>query len=184
MESLAPKRPRPQEEEEEEVDSEESLKRQKPYNQIISLLESEEDESPEDLSPLITTLSTLQQEITSSSDETLLAPPARPAENSQATVVHPETQQQHQQQLASETPFTTTSPVMRHLLEASDDELGIPNSKGWDFGDYDDGLFSSSFMNNNEAEDINGFASLSDGLWELEDETANYYTLLQSQLFL
>ncbi|KAK4261139.1 hypothetical protein QN277_004181 [Acacia crassicarpa] len=177
MESSAPKRPRPQEEE--EVNSEESLKRQKPYNQIISLLESEEDESPEDLSPLITTL---QQEINSSSDETLLAPPARPAENSQTTVVHPETQQQ--QQLASETPFTTTSPVMRHLLEASDDELGIPNSKGWDFGDYDDGLFSSSFMNNNEAEDINGFASLCDGLWELEDETANYYTLLQSQLFL
>ncbi|XP_054810458.1 uncharacterized protein LOC129311964 [Prosopis cineraria] len=170
MESAAPKRPRPQQEDE-EVNSEESSKRHKPYSHILSLLESDEEESPKDLSPLITNL---QQEIASS--QTPLAPP--PAENSQ--VINPETS--HQQELpnaCSETPFTP--PVMRHLLEASDDELGIPNTGWLDFGE--DNWFSGSIMNT-DAEDINGFASLCDGLWELEDETANYYTLLQSQLFL
>lgn len=172
MESVAPKRPRPQEE---EVNSEESLsKRQKqPYSQIISLLESEEEESPQDLSTLITTLQ--NEIITSSDDNTLLAQPL--PENSPATI-----------EVASDEKATacTTSPVMRHLLEASDDELGIPNSTaGWDFGGDNNGFISGdSFFNVNEAEDINGFASFCDGLWEFEDETANYYALLQSQLFL
>lgn len=55
--------------------------------------------------------------------------------------------------------------VMRHLLEASDDELGIPNGE---------------FL---VGEGVDGVA-LSDALWELEDEAANYYTLFQSQLFM
>ncbi|KAK7828541.1 hypothetical protein CFP56_030121 [Quercus suber] len=67
--------------------------------------------------------------------------------------------------------------VIRHLLEASDDELGIPNREvGVGVGVvYDFGV-----------EGLNGGDgySFGDGLWELEDEAANYYTLLQSELFM
>ncbi|XP_059316743.1 uncharacterized protein LOC132067496 [Lycium ferocissimum] len=74
------------------------------------------------------------------------------------------------------------SSVIRHLLEASDDELGIPSG---------DGLINGSDLtvvegNENENETNGGdfpFA-ISDGLWEFEDEAANYYSLLQSELFM
>ncbi|KAF8093859.1 hypothetical protein N665_0376s0006 [Sinapis alba] len=70
--------------------------------------------------------------------------------------------------------------VMKHLLEASDDELGIPTTE---FGE------SNYEMVKNESNQdyVNGFSLLDgfgDGLWELEDEAANYYTLLQSELFM
>lgn len=63
--------------------------------------------------------------------------------------------------------------MIRHLLEASDDELGLPNKSsvlGEDFNGPVD-LFIDPF-------------SICDGLWELEDEVANYSTLLQAQLFM
>ncbi|XP_039003746.1 uncharacterized protein LOC120130600 [Hibiscus syriacus] len=63
--------------------------------------------------------------------------------------------------------------VIRHLLEASDDELGIPNKQSVFGVEFDEGFHNGG----------NSFA-LCDGLWELEDEAANYYTLLQSQLFM
>ncbi|PWA62123.1 hypothetical protein CTI12_AA366780 [Artemisia annua] len=58
--------------------------------------------------------------------------------------------------------------VIRHLLEASDDELGLPAvTKGGD-----------------DVAEVSYYGDLCDGLWELEDEVANYYTLLQSELFM
>nr|GEZ06702.1 hypothetical protein [Tanacetum cinerariifolium] len=58
--------------------------------------------------------------------------------------------------------------VIRHLLEASDDELGLPAvTKGGD-----------------DVAEMSYYGDICDGLWELEDEVANYYTLLQSELFM
>ncbi|EEF39889.1 conserved hypothetical protein [Ricinus communis] len=70
--------------------------------------------------------------------------------------------------------------VIRHLLEASDDELGIPNTEtGSGFDDGYEGFVSSA----NGFSGVDGF-SLCDGLWEIEDANANYYALLQSELFM
>ncbi|KAK9050992.1 hypothetical protein SSX86_027617 [Deinandra increscens subsp. villosa] len=65
--------------------------------------------------------------------------------------------------------------VIRHLLEASDDELGIPSRV--DVGDAGDGGGGGGGCGDFPV-------GLCDGLWELEDEAANYYTLLQSELFM
>ncbi|XP_076939219.1 uncharacterized protein LOC143607794 [Bidens hawaiensis] len=67
--------------------------------------------------------------------------------------------------------------VIRHLLEASDDELGLP-SRVEGGADGEGG-----------GDDVAGgghgeYYSLGDGLWEFEDVAANYYTLLQSELFM
>lgn len=70
--------------------------------------------------------------------------------------------------------------VMQHLLEASDDELGLPSNE---FGES-----NYEMIKNDVSQDYIYGDSLLDGFgdafWELEDEAANYYTLLQSQLFL
>ncbi|KAB1994178.1 hypothetical protein ERO13_D13G073300v2 [Gossypium hirsutum] len=167
----------------------EETKRHKSYNHILSLLEAEEDEPSQDLSPLITTL---QQQL--SSDSVLDAPfplcqPATPSpskpdkENATAAL-----------SLEDCTSATCSlkeddddkEQVIRHLLEASDDELGIPNREDGDGdgsgggGDVGFEVFELEQGFNNGG---NGFA-LCDGLWELEDEAANYYTLLQSELFM
>ncbi|KAL2349273.1 hypothetical protein Fmac_003273 [Flemingia macrophylla] len=171
---VMPKRAREEAQVEEGLDSkeEEYSKRHKPYNHILSLLDSEEEESTQDLSPLITTL---QKEITCASDNTshddahLLCPTP---ENDQFTLT-----------ITTLEDNTTTSQeeesdkerVMRHLLHASDDELGIPSS-----GDNDGFLgFGEDRVNIGDE-----FSSLCDKLWELEDERANYYAFLQSELFL
>ncbi|KAL8104714.1 hypothetical protein AgCh_028786 [Apium graveolens] len=64
--------------------------------------------------------------------------------------------------------------MIRHLLEASDDELGLPDNSsvllGKDFSDPVN-LFYDPFL-------------CCDGIWELEDEVANYSTLLQAELFM
>ncbi|KAL2510168.1 uncharacterized protein Fot_33815 [Forsythia ovata] len=52
--------------------------------------------------------------------------------------------------------------MIRRLLEASDDELGIPNRVDEEIKSEENRQF--------------------DGLWELEDEAANYYTMLQKDL--
>lgn len=151
----------------------ESFKRQKSYNEILSLLESEEDEPNEDLSSFITTL---QQEL-SSEPESQTTPSSTVVEDyasasssssssSFSSCFSPAVLKDHDDQEEE----NDKERVMRHLLEASDDELGIPNrAVGFD----EDGGF-------NGGDEF----SLPQGLWELEDEAANYYTLLQSELFL
>ncbi|CAO2829612.1 unnamed protein product [Amaranthus hypochondriacus] len=164
------KRPREETQDVIEQQEEDLFKRQKSYKEILTLLE-EEDEPVEDLSSLI---STLQEEISSSS--------AVSSSESDPTHDAPRS--------GSEIPSTGSGSgsgseedeqenVMRHLLEASDDELGIPNSsnvtEGFDEvvgGQVDGGdMFSP----------VGG-----EGIWEFEDfEAANYYNMLQScEIFL
>ncbi|XP_051149006.1 uncharacterized protein LOC127263816 [Andrographis paniculata] len=64
--------------------------------------------------------------------------------------------------------------VMRHLLEASDDELGLPNCT-------DDEALNTADVSCSENFPID-FGN--DGLWEFEDVAAGYYTMLQSELFM
>ncbi|PIN04082.1 hypothetical protein CDL12_23383 [Handroanthus impetiginosus] len=152
-----------------ESDENSNSKRQKPYNNILSLLDEEEEEEPnQDLSAIFTTL---QQELSSSTscDSTAFdfgSPPFTAGE-----------EVQHLQPTAG--PSTSVDcgeeddgvkSVMRHLLEASDDELGIPNKE--------DNNVEISFSENFP------FAFSDNGLWELEDVAANYYTMLQSELFM
>uniref|UniRef100_A0A7N1A328 Uncharacterized protein n=1 Tax=Kalanchoe fedtschenkoi TaxID=63787 RepID=A0A7N1A328_KALFE len=115
------------------------------YNDILSILDQDEDEPAEDLSELLTSL---EQELSGGGGESTSA-------------------------ASGEDEDGTVESVMRRLLEASDDELGIP----------------STAEVTAEAECVEvadgGDLGLCDGLlWELEDEAANYYTLLQSELFL
>ncbi|XP_051121954.1 uncharacterized protein LOC127245244 [Andrographis paniculata] len=71
--------------------------------------------------------------------------------------------------------YEAAKSVIRHLLEASDDELGIPNRREDD----------SNFDLINSGESLPYNFSDDGGLWELEDENANYYyTVLQSELFM
>ncbi|XP_027347336.1 uncharacterized protein LOC113858783 [Abrus precatorius] len=175
-ETVVPKRPREEPQVTEDAQNicheKEPSKRHKPYNNILSLLESEElEDSTQDLSPFITTL---QQEITNcaSDSDTLLT-----QEHKLTTTSTPNSLEKSSTCTTHHSNDTVKDDdkerVMRHLLEASDDELGIPNRvEGLlDFGE--DG-FNGGDM----------FSSICDGLWELEDETANYYALLQSGLFL
>ncbi|KAK7309767.1 hypothetical protein RJT34_06760 [Clitoria ternatea] len=168
--TLVPKRLREEAQVVKDLDFEEDYsKRHKPYTHIISLLDSEEDESTQDLSPLMTTL---QQEINCcASSNTNSDTPKQ--ENDQDT---PTTNSSSiSQVLEEEEEESDKERVMRHLLQASDDELGIPSSgDGLLLGFGDDGINSSGDL----------FSSLCDKLWELEDERANYSALLQSELFL
>ncbi|XP_073299894.1 uncharacterized protein [Primulina huaijiensis] len=183
MAETQPKRHR--EEQPQPIDFEDSYpntKRHKPYNTILSLLEEEEDETQptpelpsEDLSAMFTTL---QQELSSSTafDDFDFVP---------CTAVEVADIAAHHQKSTESSTSAVCSPrsgdgeekedegaksVIRHLLEASDDELGIPNRE-----DNDVGLKSGENF---------PFAFTDHGLWELEDETANYYTVLQSELFM
>ncbi|XP_022151083.1 histone-lysine N-methyltransferase SETD1A [Momordica charantia] len=167
MAGVASKRQREDAQIDEDMSEGEDLKRQKSYNQIMSLLEEEEEEAIEDLSSIITTL---QQEIICSPDQ-----------NSQQNA-HPSTTTtptNNDSSSSSSSCSSAASPstkedeeererVMRHLLEASDDELGLGL-----------GIPNGEFLVEEQ-----GVSSLCDALWELEDEAANYYTLFQSQLFM
>lgn len=147
------------------------------YSHILSLLDSEEEEPTQDLSSLITTL---QQELSSDSIFDSLSFPTTEIdpENPTSASANPEDQASS----ASSSPSSTAllkedeeddkERVIRHLLEASDDELGIPNR--------DVGVV----YNENEVLSGGDGFSFCDGLWELEDEAANYYALLQSELFM
>ncbi|MBA0782907.1 hypothetical protein Gotri_000715, partial [Gossypium trilobum] len=145
----------------------EETKRHKSYNHILSLLEAEEDEPSQDLSPLITTL---QQQLSSDSENATAALSLEECTSAACSLKEDDDDKEQ---------------VIRHLLEASDDELGIPNREDGDGdgsgggGDVGFEVFELEQGFNNGG---NGFA-LCDGLWELEDEAANYYTLLQSELF-
>ncbi|XP_021897677.1 uncharacterized protein LOC110814475 [Carica papaya] len=142
----------------------EENKRHKSYTHILSLLDAEEDEPNQDLSSLITTL---QQELSSESDfdHTFPCPPSAnptttPASSSSSCSNEEDDRER----------------VIRHLLEASDDELGIPNRDGTDV------VGEQGFVFNGDGDGFS--APFCDGLWELEDEAANYYALLQSELFM
>ncbi|GAB2297211.1 hypothetical protein Dimus_031325 [Dionaea muscipula] len=175
-------------------------KRQKPscFNDIISILEGDEEEPIHDLSSLITTL---QQEISTS----LFSTDDDPLLNDHITLLGSSSSNPSSITSSSEADpcefidasapaveymSSVSFPVgdvlkegdeekerekeMRHLLEASDDELGIPSADG--------GVDELVVGEINGGDDLMG---LDDGLlWELEDEAANYYTLLQSELFL
>lgn len=162
--------------EETQIEDVEETKRHKLYN--LSLLDGEEDESSPELSSFITNL---QQEISSD-----LIFDNLPCTNST------ETDQENNRTAASSTTLedcTTASStascpkdeeddrerVIRHLIEASDDELGIPNME-----------VGASSVEYGEigCNGRDGGSALCDGLWEFEDQTANYYILLQSQLFM
>ncbi|XP_020228022.1 uncharacterized protein LOC109809191 [Cajanus cajan] len=175
-ESLLSKRPREEPLNKEDLldcDELESSKRHKPYNHILSLLESEEEDSTQDLSPIITAL---QQEITNfPSDSDTLS-----SQHNNLTTANNNNLEDYYCS-SSTTQYSSDmveehgkEGVMRHLLEASDDELGIPNigDGSNDFGE--DGFNGGGDM----------LSSICDGLWQLEDEAANYYDLLRSQLFL
>ncbi|GMJ04712.1 hypothetical protein like AT1G69760 [Hibiscus trionum] len=166
---------------EETQSSNEEPKRHKSYNHILSLLEAEEDEPSQDVSSLITSL---QQHLSSDSVLDLPFSPSQPT----TPPLKPDGHENPTTMVSIEDYTTATSSlkgdedypdedkeqVIRHLLEASDDELGIPNREEGVVGfEFDEGFNNGG----------NGLA-LCDGLWELEDEAANYYTLLQSELFM
>ncbi|XP_057508544.1 uncharacterized protein LOC130791421 [Actinidia eriantha] len=137
----------------EETQTLEDPKRQKSYTHIISLLEDDDDdEDPnQDFTSILTTL---QRELScdplprSKSDSTDNSDPTRKWEEGE----------------------DEGERFMRHLLEASDDELGIPNRTV--DGDYEEGI--------NCGDEV----STCDGLWELDDDVANYHSLFQSELLM
>ncbi|ESQ28261.1 hypothetical protein EUTSA_v10019695mg [Eutrema salsugineum] len=161
---------RQREEQEQEIIPQEDTKRPKPssssssYNQVQCLLDDAEveNEADNDLTSLITTL---QQEQNADVFENPTLSSSSCSSSSSSNEEEYEIDREK---------------VMRHLLEASDDELGIPNTE----------ISGSSYeMTKNETNQdyVNVFNLLDgfgDGFWELEDEAANYYTLLQSELFM
>ncbi|KAK8522914.1 hypothetical protein V6N13_115861 [Hibiscus sabdariffa] len=136
-------------------------KRQKSCTEhILSLLEAEEEEPTQELSSVDTYL---QQHLSSDSVLDLPFPPTVKADDQENPGTMTNSTQDYATPTASLKGDKEQDDVIRHLLQASDDELGIPNTQPADFH--------------------NAFA-FSDGLWDLEDQAANYYTLLQSQLFM
>ncbi|KAK6159985.1 hypothetical protein DH2020_003366 [Rehmannia glutinosa] len=182
MAETLPKRLREESLEESEFDDSSAIsKRQKPYNSILNLLDEEEEGEPShepnhelsrDLSAIFTTL---QQEISSSAsgDSTT----AFDFDSLPCTAAVEEADLSRCQSISADCGGGDEDDgvklsVMRHLLEASDDELGIPN-RSRDENDVE--IFKSG---------ENFPFAFTDGLWELEDEAANYYTVLQSELFM
>lgn len=138
------------------------IKRQRSFHQILSILESEEDEPTQDLSSLVTTL---QQEL--SSPNPLSDPLAEPTQLSP-------TQPDPTSTSSSSSSFSALvdeeeEEVLRHLLEASDDDLGIPQPEN-----------GGGVAVSREGSEVFTY----DEIWELEDVAANYYTWLQSELFM
>ncbi|KAL6953598.1 hypothetical protein U1Q18_029278 [Sarracenia purpurea var. burkii] len=171
----------------------EDSKRHKSYDHILSLLEEEEEEEDhhhhhyrhpnQEFSSILTTL---QREIScdsTASNHPLPLPSSAATDgdgdgnnpmvgSSSATSelgrasLHGEAKGvEEEEEEEEERGEGETERFMRRLLEASDDELGIPNRVG-----------------SGDDEGMNGGDDLS--LWELEDEAASYYTLFQSELFL
>lgn len=168
------------EQEQEIIITQEETKRQKPspssssYNQVRTLrddIEVVEDEADNDITSLITTL---QQEISNEEQNAAvfeenpsLSSSCSSSSSSSCTFKEDEHEEDKEK-------------VMKHLLEASDDELGIPNTE---IGGSNYEMIKSE----TNQDYVNGFSLLDGfgvGLWELEDEAANYYTLLQSELFM
>lgn len=172
-----------------EFDENREAKRYKPYNTtinsnkqqaLVSFLEQQEDDhdigvSSQDLSLFLTNL---QQELFSDPSP-CLPDPSNGAH--QTLMMDPTTEAWNI--CSKEDDDEKESVIIRHLLEASDDELGLPNEVGVDrtvsSGDEDfNGVDDDDEFKHNSSLFCDGI------LWELEDEAANYYTLLQSQLFM
>ncbi|GAA0141684.1 hypothetical protein LIER_02771 [Lithospermum erythrorhizon] len=147
----------------EKVDFQDS-KHHKTCNQIIpSLDEDVEEFNPENFSEIFTIL----QEELSTSDS-----------NFNNFVASPNSHQEHKTSACDSIQTSKDDEkedddkydnVMKHLLEASDDELGLPNVE-----------------ENGDAE-INGRDfpfPLNLGWWEFEDEAANYYAMMQPEFLL
>lgn len=141
------------------------------YNDIISILEEEEEEAfglepdPETKISGSDIFTTLQQELDLlPSDEGFGSDPVEIPTGSGDSQINSSEEDDR-------------SSVIRHLLEASDDELGIPSGDGTNGSDYPQ-------VQENEIDGGDFPFAISDGLWELEDEAANYYSLLQSELFM
>ncbi|WOG88830.1 hypothetical protein DCAR_0208065 [Daucus carota subsp. sativus] len=143
---------------------------------LVSFLEQEEEETVVSSQDLSLFFSTLQQELFSDphgDHQTLLVDPSTEDWNPCSYSVA-----EKEDSIGDD----DKESVIRHLLEASDDELGLPNDAGVD----------RTARSGTSDEDCNGVdddckqssSLFCDGLWELEDEAANYYTLLQSQLFM
>ncbi|KFK41390.1 hypothetical protein AALP_AA2G124200 [Arabis alpina] len=163
---------RQREEQEQENIIQEDTKRQKPsssYNQLLCLLDDTEVENEGD-NDLISLITTLQQEISMEDQNVaVLENPSLSSSSCSSSSCSKEEEYESDKE-----------KVMKHLLEASDDELGIPNTEI--------GGSNYEIINSETNQDyVNGFSLLDgfgDGFWELEDEAANYYTLLQSELFM
>ncbi|KAF8399450.1 hypothetical protein HHK36_015315 [Tetracentron sinense] len=153
--------------EETQVEDEESSKHHKSYNHILSLLEADEEEPNQDISSLV---STLQQELSSGP---LLEPTSESDPDNPTVTTTLDSISSSPILFKGDEEEADKESVIRHLLEASDDELGIPHRETRVDGEEDD-----------ESNDGGFGLSLCDGLWEFEDETANYYTLLQSEIFM
>ncbi|KAJ8569924.1 hypothetical protein K7X08_006501 [Anisodus acutangulus] len=152
-------------EETQETTENNNTKRPKSYNDILSILEEEEygfEVDPISGSDIFTTL---QQEFMQNDGSG--SDPVSDSVGIGSGISSKEDEEDDR------------SSVIRHLLEASDDELGIPSGDG--------GLINGSDFPVIEENGIDGgdfpFA-ISDGLWEFEDEAANYYSLIQSELFM
>lgn len=115
---------------------------------ILDLLESDDENLPEDVSSLI---SSLQEELS----ETLPSPAAA------------ELAREEGARAGLSSSDSAGEEVIRRLVEASDDELGIPA-----------GLEEEEEVGR-EVGEISNY----DVFWELEEEAANYY-MLQSELFM
>ncbi|KAI5679059.1 hypothetical protein M9H77_10009 [Catharanthus roseus] len=152
----------------------EDSKRHKSYDDILSILEEEGDEPNEDLSDIFTSL---QQELSSDSAAADILPLLGSDGGSEVESGRQVTggsigaasecgSVRSDNELDEEDERVR---VMRHLLEASDDELGIPNRVDEE-------------INSGEGEQL---FSLGDGMWEFEDDAANYYySMMQSELFM
>ncbi|CAN0923694.1 hypothetical protein LINGRAHAP2_LOCUS33710 [Linum grandiflorum] len=153
-----------------EVSDETESKRYKPYNDnnnsILSSFIDQEEEPIQDLSSF---LSSIQEELSSP----VLAPENHDSSSSSTTV---EDYDYEYASSSSNVEEEERERVIRHLLEASDDELGIPTADNGEVG-----LPPPAEV---AAEEGDGFGINYDGLWEFEDLNANYYTLLQSELFM
>ncbi|KAM5567168.1 hypothetical protein ABKV19_015333 [Rosa sericea] len=179
VETQSSKRQRDEEQETQML--EQDPKRQKSYNHILSLLDEDEEEPTQDLNSLITTF---QQELSSDSDLLLnpdhaghqtIADASDASEGYNSSSSSSSSSALFLKEGDEQEDESSVERVMRHLLEASDDELGIPNREaGNGFEDAEEAVFNFG---------DNGL-SLCDGLWELEDEAANYYALVQSELFM
>ncbi|CAN6881535.1 unnamed protein product [Brassica oleracea] len=163
--------------EEETLADEEATKRQKPsssssssYNDQILCLLDDSDELNRPNKDLTSFLNALQQEISSDDKNAAVSGVSNVEDSSTSCVSWKE----------DDVDDENNEKVIQHLLEASDDELGIPTT-GFGESNYDmiKNDINQDYVYGNSL--LDGFG---DAFWELEDEAANYYTLLQSELFL
>ncbi|KAK4788525.1 hypothetical protein SAY86_019844 [Trapa natans] len=164
-----------EEEEEEEEEKQQTLntKRQKSLcNHVISILHEDGDKLPHHgLWSLITTTVSPYAEVEPWSTAYLTTPEVIGQCDASPTV--------------TEEGLDDRERVFRHLLEASDDELGLPSrDEGSSSSVFEPALFPVDTIDNMDDLSLKNLASLEGLYWELEDETANYNAILQSELFL